>query len=103
MPLRNVTTKRRASSGSPQAESATIGIPIRSTQNHFQNLVMPRTGASCHEPAPGGTDLGRLRELAVLHDREQLGLVLQERDVRERVAVDEQQVGEPALAELAEV
>src|SRR6266850_4210640 len=102
-PLRNVMTKRRALSCSPQAESATIGTPITSAQNHRQNRVMPRTCASCDEPAPGRADLGRLRELAVLHDREQLGSILQDRDVRERVAVDEQQVGEPAIADLAEI
>src|SRR5258706_11402079 len=46
-----------------------------------------RRKASGHEPAPGRADLGRLRELAVLHDRQQLGLVLQDGDVRERVTV----------------
>src|SRR5262245_47442378 len=98
-----VTTKRRALSCTPQAESATIGTPIASTQNHRQNRVMPRAPASCDEAAPCGADLRRLRELAVLHDREQLGLVLKNGDVREWIAVDEQEVGEPALAKLAEI
>ena len=42
-------------------------------------------------------------ELAVLHHREDARLVLQHRDVGERVAVDQQQVGEVALADVAEL
>src|SRR5256886_12317750 len=81
-----------------------IRRPPRSTLFPYTTLFrsLSRT-ASCDETAPGGADLGRLRELAVPHDREKLGPILKNRDVRERVAVDEQEVGEPALADLAEI
>src|SRR5688572_12326282 len=42
-------------------------------------------------------------ELAVLHHREDLRLVLQDADVGKRVAVDEQQVGEETFAHLAQL
>ena len=42
-------------------------------------------------------------EVAVLHDRYQARRVLQDAHVGERVAIDEQQVGEVVGAELAEL
>jgi hypothetical protein len=45
----------------------------------------------------GGADLGLLVEHAGLHDREQLGGIAQDRQVRERVAVHQQEVGEVAV------
>src|SRR5262245_37102763 len=44
----------------------------------------------------------RAVELAVLHHREDAALVLQHRDVGQRVAVDQQDVGEVALADVAQ-
>src|SRR5467141_3852700 len=47
-----------------------------------------------------GANLRLLVEHAVLHDREQLGRIAQDRQVRERVAVHQQEVGEVAVLEL---
>ena len=42
-------------------------------------------------------------QAAVLHDHQQRVLVLQELDVGERIAVDEQQIGQVAGLDLAEL
>src|SRR5207249_3951412 len=47
--------------------------------------------------------LGLLVEDAVLHDREQLGGIAEDRQVREWIAVHQQEVGEVAVLELAQL
>src|SRR5687767_2073361 len=106
IPLRNVNAKSRVLSHSPQITNAASGRPITSAQKIFQLLLFTRTLAfflSSDVAAALRADLRHLAELAVLHDREQAVLVLQDREVGERVAVDQQEVGEPAFADLAQV
>ena len=99
-PLSSVMKNRRGVvPDRPDRKRRRAARPSTSAQNHFQTLLTrrlrpARSGASGFQ-APWRT--------AVLHDREQLRLVLQDRDVGQRVAVHQQQVGEPAVPDLAQL
>src|SRR5689334_3205312 len=62
-----------------------------------------RPGCSSGEAAALLLGLRSLVELAVLHDGEDPVLVLQDADVGDRIAVNQQQVGQVALPDLAEL
>src|SRR5882672_2630768 len=103
-PLSAVVQKSLALSTRPQTANAATGTPRTTTQNQRQNRG---TGSSSgHRAAPaglGGADLGLLVEHAILHHGEELGLVAQDTQIGEGIPVDEDQVGEVAVLELAEL
>src|SRR6266436_366110 len=73
------------------------GAPQKGTAKGAAAQREPR--AACAASGRGG----RLVQTAVLHDDEERVLALQELDVGERIAVDEEEIGEVAGLDLAEL
>src|SRR5258708_22187619 len=92
----------------PWIISTASPLPSVSTAIRSTNWVVTRSPEPSSRGGPAEAParrpfLGILVEHAVLHDAEQPRRVLQHRDVRDRIAGDQQQVGEVPFLDLAEL